>query len=64
MTVANLKIGSRSFVVLPKKDYLQMQRKLAAADAQDARDVAKSRRRKAEGPSRPYSTLRRELGLT
>ncbi len=63
MTVANLKIGSRSFVVIPQKAYRDMRRRLAAVEAQDARDVAQSRRRKAEGPSRPYAQLRRELGL-
>jgi hypothetical protein len=63
MTVANLKIGSRKFVVVPEKDYLKMRQRLEAMEAMEAGDVAESRRRKAEGPSRAYSELRRKLGL-
>jgi hypothetical protein len=49
--------------VVPEKDYLKMVQRLEAMEAMEAGDVAESRRRKAEGPSRPYSELRRKLGL-
>jgi hypothetical protein len=60
MTVTSLKLGGRQFILVPKRDFERMR---AQTDRQDTGDVAEAGRRKARGGSKPYSELRKKLGL-
>jgi hypothetical protein len=72
MTVQTLKLAGREFVIVPKQHYRKLERLAAVADkparkprrlnAQDRGDIAEAVRRRRE-PARPYSELRKELGL-
>jgi hypothetical protein len=71
MTVQTLKLGRERFVLLKEKDYRDLKakaskrespRKTRRLTAQDRGDIAEAKRRLGE-PSRPYSELRKELGL-
>jgi PHD/YefM family antitoxin component YafN of YafNO toxin-antitoxin module len=74
MTVQIVKLGRERFVLLREKDYRQLQalarlngkakpvRKARRLTAQDRGDIAEAKRRENE-PARPYSELRKELGL-
>jgi hypothetical protein len=68
MTVQTLKLGRERFVLLKEKDYRDLKAKARPVrtkrrlSAQDRGDIAEARRRRQE-PSRPYSELRKELGL-
>jgi hypothetical protein len=71
MTVQTLKVGRERFVLLKEKDYRELTAKAAKKDtpkrsrrltAQDRGDIAEAQRRRNE-PARPYSELRKELGL-
>jgi len=66
VTVQTLKLDGKEFVLLSKPDFVKLRQKADRQDLQDRRDagdIAESRRRKARGSSRPYSELRRKLGL-
>ena len=66
MTVSTLKIGSQEFVVVPKRDFERMRaqaKRQALQERQDAGDLAEVKRRKARGPSKPYSELQKKSGL-
>jgi len=72
MTVQTLKLGRERFVLLKEKDYRELKAKASRQrsrrrprrlTAQDRGDIAEAHRRRNE-PSRPYSELRKELGLT
>jgi hypothetical protein len=72
MTVQTVKLGRERFVLLREKDYRQLKAKAARKDAprrsrrltaQDRGDIAEAHRRRNES-ARPYSELRKELGLT
>ena len=63
MNVQTLKVAGKRFVIVPEKDFLRLQTKLEELEEQEAGDIAESKRRKAEGPSRPYAQLRKKLGL-
>jgi hypothetical protein len=61
-----LKLGGREFVLVTKRDFERIRAKADRQDEQDrqdAGDVAEVRRRKNRGPSKPYTELRRKLGL-
>lgn len=74
MTVQTLKLGRERFVVLPEKDYRDLKAKAKAKakprpvgtgrtlSPQDRGDIAEAKRRRDE-PARPYTELRKELGL-
>jgi hypothetical protein len=71
MTVQLLKLKGERYVVLHEKDFEQLRRKARNAGnstragrmtAQDRGDIAEATRRK-RGPARPYSELRKKLGL-
>jgi hypothetical protein len=63
MAAQTLKLAGRDFVVLPKREYERLRDMARELSAQDRGDIAESKRRKAQGPSRPYSELRKKLGL-
>lgn len=63
MTLQTLTLGRQKFVVVPEKDFRRLQEQAEAISAQDQGDVAEAKRRKAQGPARPYSELRKKLGL-
>jgi hypothetical protein len=66
MTTQTLKIGGRQFVVVPQRDFDRLRaqaERQEKQDRQDAGDVAEAKRRKARGGSKPYSELRKKLGL-
>jgi hypothetical protein len=79
MSVQTLKVSGRKFVILPESEYRKLQqkaggprrigtparknsRRAARNTEQEAGDLAEATRRLAE-PSRPYSELRKKLGL-
>ncbi|HEX4053459.1 MAG TPA: hypothetical protein VHX86_04265 [Tepidisphaeraceae bacterium] len=71
MTVQTVKLGRERFVLLKEKDYRRLKAQVARQDApkrsrrltaQDRGDIAEAHRRRNE-PARPYSELRKELGL-
>ena len=72
MTVQTLKLAGREFVIVPKAHYRKLERQANAAatparkprrlTAQDRGDIAEAKRRSKESV-RPYSELRKELGL-
>jgi hypothetical protein len=65
MTVQTLKMGKQEFVVIPKRDFDRMQSQAKRQDErerQDAADLALAKRRSKES-ARPYSELRKQLGL-
>ena len=55
MSAPILEVDGKRFVVVPEREYRRLQRKAEDIAAQDKRDVAEATRRKAAGPSRPYS---------
>ncbi|HUO10949.1 MAG TPA: hypothetical protein VM008_21795 [Phycisphaerae bacterium] len=63
MTVQTLTIGKKKFVVIPEKDFRQLQEQAELISAQDRGDIAEAKRRKHSGPTRPYAELRKKLGL-
>lgn len=71
MTVANLKIGGREYVVIPKKEYqsfLTWRTKSvrpARLSKEDRADIALARKRLADPREKPipYEQVRKELGL-
>ncbi|MGA2498070.1 MAG: hypothetical protein ABSH20_10030 [Tepidisphaeraceae bacterium] len=65
MSIATLKIGKRDFVVVPKREFERVQQENAQYRRQqqeDSEDLAIIRKR-ANEVIRPYSELRKELGL-
>ncbi|HEY8750503.1 MAG TPA: hypothetical protein VIM11_21135 [Tepidisphaeraceae bacterium] len=70
MTVQTVKLGRERFVLLREKDYRALKANAAKArparkgklTVQDRGDIAEATRRRGE-PARPYSRLRKELGL-
>ena len=71
MTVANLNISGREFVVIPASDFRRLQSKAARLDslaAMDAADTAKVRRavaryRAGKSKAIPLAQLKSELGI-
>jgi hypothetical protein len=63
MTIQTLTIGKQKFVVIREKDFRSLQQKAEVISAQDKRDIAEAKRRKAAGPAKPYAELRKQLGL-
>jgi hypothetical protein len=73
MTVQTVKLAGKKFVIVAEKDYRNLQAQAAQArngqsktrrlTAQDRGDIAEAKRR-ANEPARPYSELRKELGLS
>ena len=71
MTVQVLKLNGERFVLVREKDFRALKQRASTAkpkttrrlSKQDLGDIAEARRRKAEGPSLPYSELRKKLGL-
>ena len=63
MAAQTVKLAGRRFVIVPEKDYEALRRRAEDLGEQDAGDVAESKRRKAKGAARPYSELRKKLGL-
>lgn len=72
MTVANLKIGKREFVVIPKREYERFRKWRAGASAragrlsaEDRADLALALKRLKDPKEKPipYEQVRKELGL-
>jgi len=63
MNVQTLEVAGKRFVIVPEKDFRRLQTKLKVLEGQETGDVAESKRRKSQGPSRPYAALRKKLGL-
>jgi PHD/YefM family antitoxin component YafN of YafNO toxin-antitoxin module len=71
MTVTNLKVAGRQFVVIPASDFRRLQSKaarldgLAAADAADAAKVRRAVARYRAGKSKaiPLAKVKNELGI-
>lgn len=71
MTVTNLKVAGRKFVVIPASDFRRLQSKaarldgLTAADAVDAGKVRRAAARYRAGKSKaiPLATVKDELGI-
>jgi hypothetical protein len=64
MTIQTVQLSGRRFVIIPEREFERLRRKAEESEAQDRRDIAESKRRRSEGPARPYSALRKKLGLT
>ncbi len=71
MTVANLKIAGREYVVIPKKEYQSLLQRHAKAarlsriSREDRADIALARKRLSDPRENPipYEQIRKELGL-
>ena len=63
MTVQSIKLAGKRFVIVPEKDFERLMRQAEYLAEQKRGDVAEVKRRKARGPTRPYSELRKKLGL-
>jgi hypothetical protein len=71
MTVQTVKLGKERFVLIREKDFRDLKakaaqaprsRKVKQATAQDRGDIAEAQRRRRE-TTKPYSQLRKDLGL-
>jgi PHD/YefM family antitoxin component YafN of YafNO toxin-antitoxin module len=62
MSIQAVKLAGKRFVIIPEEEFDRL-REAADQLAQDRGDAAEARRRKARGPARPYSQLRKKLGL-
>jgi hypothetical protein len=62
MTVQTVKLAGKSFVILPEKDFRQLQKKAEGISLQDKGDIAEAKRRERE-PSVPLEMVRKRLGL-
>jgi hypothetical protein len=63
MTVQTVKLGGRSFVIVPEKDFRRLQQRAEQIREQDRGDVAESRRRMMERGGKTLAQVRRELAL-
>jgi hypothetical protein len=63
MTVQTVKLGGKSFVIVPEKDFRKLQQRAEQIFEQDKGDVAESRRRMKERGGKKLSEVRRQLGL-
>lgn len=63
MTIQTLTLGKRKFVLVSERDFRRLQARAELVAEQDSGDVAESKRRLSRGSSRPYSGLRKKLGL-
>jgi hypothetical protein len=61
MNAQTLKVGGRDFVILPKREFDQMQAKLEALHAEERGDIAEAKRRSKE-PSLTLAEVRKRLG--
>ena len=62
MTVQTVKLAGKRFVIVPEKDFRQLQEKAEAISIQDKGDIAEAKRRERE-PSVPLEAVRKRLGL-
>jgi hypothetical protein len=63
MTIQTVRLAGKKFVIVPEEDFRRLQVKAEEITKQDRGDIAEARRRKSDGPARPYSALRKKLGL-
>ena len=63
MTVQSVTLAGKRFVIVPEKHFERLMRQAEYLAEQEQGDVAEVKRRKARGPARPYSELRKKLGL-
>ena len=62
MTVQTVKLGGKRFVIVPEKDFRQLQEKAEEISIQDKGDIAEAKRRERES-SVPLEVVRKRLGL-
>jgi hypothetical protein len=58
-----VKLAGKRFVIVPEKEFERLRRRAEFLGEQERGDVAEAKRRKARGPAKPYSQLRKKLGL-
>ncbi|HEV8607845.1 MAG TPA: hypothetical protein VGQ99_21095 [Tepidisphaeraceae bacterium] len=63
MTFQTVQLAGKKFVILAEDDFRKLQSRAEEISAQDKGDIAEAKRRKAAGPAKPYSELRKKLGL-
>jgi hypothetical protein len=63
MTIQTIKAGKERLIVLRERDYKALLRKAQQQEAQDAGDVAESRRRLKERGGRTLQEVRQRMGL-
>jgi hypothetical protein len=61
MTVQTVKLGGKSFVIVPEKDFRRLQERAQQASTQDRGDVAESWRRMKEPSGKTLGRIRSEL---
>jgi DnaJ-domain-containing protein 1 len=61
MSVQTLKVAGRDFVLIPKREFDQMQSRLKALIAEERGDIAEAKRR-AKQPSISIADVRKRLG--
>jgi hypothetical protein len=62
-----VKLGKEEYVLIAKRDFQRMAAQAERQnqqDQQDAGDLAEVKRRKSRGSAKPYSELRKKLGLS
>lgn len=62
MTVQTVRFGRQKFVIVPEKDFRQLQERAQQMDARDLGDVAESRRRMKEPGGKSLAAVRKRLG--
>lgn len=62
MTVQTVKLAGKRFVIVPEKDFRQLQKKAEAISIQDQGDIAEAKRRENE-PSVSLEAVRKRSGL-
>lgn len=63
MTVQTVKLGGKSFVIVPEKDFRRLQLRAERSSEQEQGDVAESRRRMKERGGKTLAQVRKELAL-
>ena len=63
MTIQTIRLAGKKFVIVPETDFRRLQSRAEEISEQDKGDIAEVKRRKAAGPSKPYSALRKKLEL-
>jgi len=63
VTIQTINLAGKRFVIVPEKDFERLQRQAEDSAELDRGDIAEAKKRKAAGPARPYSQLRKKLGL-
>jgi hypothetical protein len=63
MTVQTVKLGGKTFVIVPEKDFRRLEEQAGQQRQQDRGDVAESRRRMKEPGGKRLAEVRKRLGV-